>query len=139
MHGHAVVWLDSREARIFRFNATDAELERIKANSPFRKVHHKAGAIGSGHAHLNRDYFDRIVDAMRGVEEWLLVGPGSAKNELLAHIETHLPWLKAKMAGLEVMDHPTDGALVDHARRFFKAADRMRPNSPSAASRLPTA
>jgi hypothetical protein len=25
------------------------------------------------------------------------------------------------------MDHPTDGELVAHARRFFRAADQMTP------------
>jgi len=28
------------------------------------------------------------------------------------------------------MDHPTDGELLDHARRAFKAIDRMLPNTP---------
>ena len=139
MHSHAVVWLDSREAHIFRFNAQDVERERIKAHSPFRKVHHKAGVIGAGHLNLERDYFDNIVDALRGVEEWLVVGPGAAKNELVAHVETHISWLKAKLLGVEAMDHPADGELLHHPRRFFKAADRMRPNSPSVAGGPPSA
>ena len=139
MHSHAVVWLDSKEAHIYRFNAEDVELERIKAHSPFRKVHHKAGVIGAGHLHLERDYFDNIVDALRGVEEWLVVGPGAAKNEFLAHLEAHIPWFKAKLVGVEVMDHPTDGELLHHARRFFKAADKMRSNSPSVAGRSASA
>ena len=28
---------------------------------------------------------------------------------------------------VETMDHPTDGQLLEHARRFFRAADRMLP------------
>ena len=67
---------------------------------------------------------------MRGVQEWLLVGPSNAKNELLTHLDAHVPWLKAQMVGVESMDHPTDGELLDHARRVFKSVDRMRPNSP---------
>ena len=47
-HNHAIVWMDSKEARIFRFNATDVEHEHIKAHNPFRQVHHKAGVIGTG-------------------------------------------------------------------------------------------
>jgi len=31
--------------------------------------------------------------------------------------------------GVESADHPTDGELVAHARRFLKSADRMRPAS----------
>jgi stalled ribosome rescue protein Dom34 len=130
MHSHAVVWLDSREAHVYRFNAGDVDQQRLRAHSPFRKVHHKAGVVGAGHLHLERDYFDNIVDALRGVEEWLLVGPGPAKNQFLAHLDAHIPWLKAKMLAVEPMDHPTDGELLDHARRFFHGADRLRPNSP---------
>jgi stalled ribosome rescue protein Dom34 len=124
-HVHAVVWLDSREAHVFQFNAVDVEQQRIKAHLPFRKIHHKAGEIGAGKAHLDRDYFDRIADALRGCGEWLLSGPGTAKQELLNHVEGHMPHLRAKLIGVEASDHPTDGELLAHARRFFKAADRM--------------
>ena len=133
-HSHAVVWMDSKEAHVFRFNAEDVEHERIKSHNPFRKVHHKAGVIGAGHLQLDRDYFDHIIDALRGTNEWLLVGPGAAKDQLLHHVAAHVAWLKEKLVGVEAMDHPTDGELLAHARRFFKAADRMRANSPTLAS-----
>ena len=32
-----------------------------------------------------------------------------------------------RVVGVESADHPTDGVLLDHARRYFLAADRMRP------------
>ena len=133
-HSHAVVWMDSKEAHVFRFNAEDVEHERIRSHTPFRKVHHKAGVIGAGHLQLDRDYFDHIIDALRGANEWLLVGPGAAKDQLLHHVAAHVAWLKEKLVGVEAMDHPTDGELLAHARRFFKAADRMRANSPSLAN-----
>ena len=129
--GHAIVWMDSKEAHVYRFGAEDMQHQRIKAHSPFRKVHHKAGVIGSGKVHLDRDYYDHIISALRGVREWLLVGPGGAKSELLSHLDAHVPWLKAQLAGVESMDHPTDGELLDHAKRAFKAIDRMHPNSPA--------
>jgi stalled ribosome rescue protein Dom34 len=124
-HVHAVVWLDSREAHVFQFNAEDVEQERIKADLPFRKIHHRAGEIGAGKIHLDRDYFDRIADALRGSREWLLTGPGQAKQELLRHVEAHMPHLRAQLKGVEAADHPSDGQLLAHARRFFKAVDRM--------------
>ncbi|WP_289294454.1 translational machinery protein [uncultured Reyranella sp.] len=117
--------MDSKEAHIFRFNAVDAEGEVLKAHNPFRKVHHKAGAIGSGHAAIERDFLDRIVDAVRGTTSWLLVGPGQAKQALVRHLEEHLPHDLKRLAGIEAMDHPTDGELLAHARRAFKAIDRM--------------
>ena len=129
-HSHAIVWMDSKEAHVFRFNASDVEHARIKAHNPFRKVHHKAGVIGAGHMSLDAGFFDQILEALQGVTEWLLVGPSAAKNELAKHAEAHRPEQRHSLVGIETMDHPTDGELVDHARRAFKAIDRLRPNTP---------
>jgi len=130
-HSHAIVWMDFREARIFRFNAEDVEHEHLKAHNPFRKVHHKAGVIGAGRLALDTNFFDHIVDALRGTTEWLLVGPSGAKLELLRHIEQHMPWVRKTLVGVHAMDHPTDGELLAHARQAFKAIDRMLPNTPA--------
>jgi hypothetical protein len=130
-HNHAIVWMDSKEAHIFRFGAADVERERVKAHNPFRKVHHKAGVIGSGHMSLDASFFDHIIDGLRGTTEWLLVGPASSKLELLKHADQHMPQLRKSLMGIEPMDHPTDGELLDHARRAFKAIDHMLPNSPA--------
>jgi len=129
-HSHAIVWMDSSQAHVFRFNAQDVEAQRIKAHNPFRKIHHKAGVIGAGHIHLSHRYFDEILAALEGTEEWLLTGPGGAKDEMAAYLPNSPSEAKSKLMGVETSDHPTDGKLLDHARRFFKAADRMRPNSP---------
>lgn len=128
-HNHAIVWMDSKEARIFRFNAANVEAEHVKAHNPFKKVHHKAGVIGAGHLSLDTSFFDHIVDALRGTKEWLLVGPSGAKQELLRHLDSHMPWVRKTLVGVEAMDHPTDGELLDHARRAFKAIDRMQPQA----------
>lgn len=135
-HSHAIVWMDSREAHTFRFSPDDVEKQRISAHSPYRKVHHKAGTIGAGHTHLDHEYLKGIADSLHGVEEWLLIGPGGAKNELASHLQQHDADLRQKLLAVETADHPTDGALVDHARRTFKKLDKMRPNSP-AAGRMP--
>lgn len=127
---HAIVWIDTKEAHVLRFSLAEAESERIKSHGHFRKVHHKAGSIGAGHEHLDHRYFDEIAEGLHDVEEWLLVGPGGAKQELASYLERQLPALGRKLAGLEPADHPTEGELLDHARRAFKKIDRTRPNSP---------
>ncbi|WP_428667937.1 translational machinery protein [Reyranella sp.] len=129
-HSHAVVWMDFREAHVFRFGVEDVQKQRLKARNPYRKVHHKAGAIGGGHAHSDRAFFDETVEALAGVTEWLLVGPGVAKHDFLRHVGGHAQDLKAKLAAVETMDHPTDRELVDQARHFFKAFDKMQPYVP---------
>ena len=87
--------------------------------------------IGAGHVHLDHQYFEEIAAALTGVQEWLLTGPGTAKNELARHVEQHLPDLKRTLCGLQTSDHPTDGELVDQARWAFKSIDRMRSNTVS--------
>jgi stalled ribosome rescue protein Dom34 len=132
-HSHAVVWMDSKEAHVFRFDRDDVEKQRIKAHLPFRKIHHKAGVIGAGHVHLDHKYFDEIVEGLSGAQEWLLTGPSAAKDEFRNYLKASQSAFNGTLLGVEAADHPTDGQLLDHARRFFKAADQMRPNSPARA------
>jgi stalled ribosome rescue protein Dom34 len=126
---HAIVWIDSKEAHVLRFSRKEAESERVTSHNPFRKVHHKAGSIGAGHVHLDHGYFDEIAASLHEVREWLLVGPGVAKNELAMYVDRRLPDLHRKLLGVEPADHPTEGELLEHARRSFGSLDRMRPNS----------
>jgi len=129
-HKHAVVWIDSRQAHIFKFVREDVEEQRIKAELPFRKIHHKAGSIGAGHVRDDEHYFHSVIEAMTDAEEWLVVGPGEAKKDLVKHIEKHDPRLKAKLVGIEAADHPTDGELLEHARAVFNAVDKLRGTKP---------
>ena len=45
-HYHAVVWIDHREARVFHFNASDADKLVVHPDHPTRHLHHKANCIG---------------------------------------------------------------------------------------------
>jgi hypothetical protein len=62
---------------------------------------------------------------LEGSGEILLVGPATAKLELLRYIEKHDHALGAKIVGIETVDHPTDGQLVAYAKKYFKRVDRM--------------
>ena len=57
----------------------------------------------------------------------LFTGPAEAKHELVKHIDRHDPKLMKIIAGVETVDHPSDGQLVDHARHYLAATDRMKP------------
>jgi hypothetical protein len=57
----------------------------------------------------------------------LITGPANAKTELVKWIHQHEPRLMQIIVGIETVDHPSDGELVDHARHYFKAEDRMLP------------
>jgi hypothetical protein len=124
-HFHAVVWIDHHEARVFHFNADDSQREQVHPLHPVRHIHHKANSVGSGHSPEDQNFFSAVVEAIDGAGAVLITGPASAKHELVKHIDRHPSTLRARVAGVETLDHPSDGELVAHARQFFRAADRM--------------
>jgi hypothetical protein len=125
MHHHAVIWIDHREARVFHFNATDVEKLVLHPENPTRHLHHKANSIGSGNAAEDHAYLQAVWESVVDAGAILITGPANAKNELVKHIEQHDPKRRQLIAGVETVDHPSDGALVAHARKYFQAADRM--------------
>lgn len=125
-HYHALVWLDHRVAKVFHFNEEHSDRETVNSNHPHQNLHHKANAGGSGHAPVDKDYLERVTQTLSKSGAILVVGPGSAKTELHTHIKNVHPQIAAKISAVEAIDHPSDGALLAHARRFFRADDRMR-------------
>jgi len=126
-HYHAVVWIDHHEARVFHFNPEDVDKLVLRPHEPTRHIHHKANSIGSGHAAEDQEFLHAVAAAFADAHSVLIAGPANAKTELIKHIHRHDPALIDRIAGIETVDHPSDAALVAHARHYFKAADRMRP------------
>ena len=126
-HYHAIIWIDHREARVFHFSPTDVERLVVHPEHPTKHIHHKANSIGSGHAAEDHDYLQAVVKSVADAGAVLITGPANAKIELIRHIHRHDPGRMKVIAGVETVDHPSDGALVAYARKYFKAADRSRP------------
>jgi stalled ribosome rescue protein Dom34 len=122
---HAIVWIDHHEARVFHFGVDEADKVIVHPRNPVQHIHHKANEIGSGHAPEDQAFFHDVVQALGGAAAILLTGPANAKNELEKHIERHDPQLKARIKGIETLDHPSDGILLAHARKYFKTEDGM--------------
>jgi stalled ribosome rescue protein Dom34 len=126
-HYHAIVWLDHAEAKVFAFNADDVDVTVLHPHEHKAHIHHKANSIGSGKAATDPEYLHQIAQALNTAGEILIVGPGSTKLELIRHLQKHDPAVEKKVIGIETVDHPTDKQIVAHARKYFGAADRMRP------------
>ena len=124
---HAVVWIDHREARVFFFDRHKAIEIDITATKPDTHIHHKAGSMSGHRAPEDHAFLHEVVAALKAAREWLIVGPGSAKLELVKHIHKHDHELADRVVGIETADHPTDKQIVAHARTAFEAADAMRP------------
>ena len=125
-HYHALVWIDHQVAKVFHFNAEVSDLSTVNSTHPHQHLHHKANSIDSGHAPVDKEFLEKVTQSVAHAGAILIVGPASAKTELHTHIRHLHPQIAAKISAVETVDHPTDGELLAHARRFFVADDRMR-------------
>lgn len=126
-HFHAVVWLDHREARVFHFNADDADKARLRPHDRHPHLHHRAGTLGAGKLPDDHAFQKSVVDAVADAGEILVIGPGNAKTALMTYMQTHAPGVAKKVAHIETVDHPTDNQILAHARAYFSRADRLMP------------
>jgi hypothetical protein len=125
-HYHVAVWLDHSEARVFGIGREDAEQQVIRTHSHQRNLHHKANSRDSGHVPVDREFFERIAESLKGAGALLLTGPASAKTEFATFLREHHPHIAGRVSAVEPLDHPSDGMLIALARKFFRADDRMR-------------
>lgn len=114
---HAVVWMDHTEAHVLPFDADHVEPHRVKARS-----HHRRGSDRPGDAQA---FYADIQQALSGVSEVLLCGPAQSKQQFADWAQSHAPQLAQAIVGIESTDHPSDGQLVAHARKYFVKHDRM--------------
>lgn len=126
-HCHAVVWIDHREARVFHFNPTEVDELVLHPHDPTKHIHHKANSIGSGYAAEDQTFLEGVMAAIADAGAILVAGPANAKTELVKHIHRCHPKIMVAIAGVETVDHPSDGALVAYARKYFKASDLTSP------------
>lgn len=124
---HSIVWIDHQEAHIIQFNADTHENSTITTKSKHSNVHLKAGVLGSGNHSSDQNYLHEVAEAVAKTSEILIVGPGSAKLELLKHLNKHDPKVAEKVVGIDTVDHPSDGQLLAYAKKYFLRADKLRP------------
>jgi stalled ribosome rescue protein Dom34 len=124
-HYHAVVWLDHSEAHVMHFTAENVEKSVVHPTKPHAHLHAKSGSVGAGRQAEDKAYYHGVVEALKGSQEILVVGPAQAKLQLIKHIHAHDQGMADKIVGVETVDHPTDGQLVAYARKYFVARDQM--------------
>ena len=124
-HYHAVVWIDHKRARIIRFNVEEADRTLIR-DHVVRDLH--AHEKRTGHrTEENKPFFEDVAKAIADSGGILIVGPAQEKDFFAKFLAEKHPAIRSHVEGVEKADHPTDGELLDFARRYVKAADHMRP------------
>jgi stalled ribosome rescue protein Dom34 len=127
-HFHAVVWIDHKEARIFHFNVDKADRTEVR-DHVVRDLHSRENRTGH-RIEENKPFFEEVAKAIADAGSILIVGPAQEKDFFAKFLAEKHPAIRRYVEGVESADHPTDGELLDIARRTLKAADRMRPQSP---------
>lgn len=126
---HAVIWLDHQEAHVIHFSPSASEAETIKTKSNHKNLHHKRGSVSGAHSDADQAYLHEVIHAVSDVKEILIVGPGSAKLELMKHAGKHDAKVFEKIVGVETVDHPTDGQLLAFAKKYFVKVDNLKGDS----------
>jgi stalled ribosome rescue protein Dom34 len=122
---HVAVWIDHQEAKVFHVDPSDFDASKVQA--PGHHLHrHPQHTVEHEHPVDINGFFDQVCRTVENAQEILIVGPGSAKLELIKYVHKHKPALEPKIIGVETVDHPTDGQLVAHARKYFLAAGHAR-------------
>jgi hypothetical protein len=123
MSKYAIVWVDNEQAHVF--GVQPDKLDRSTIWSPLRRVHKRA-KVGDSRVPDDQGFLHEILVALTGVEELLVVGPSTAKLELLRYARQNDAALEAKIVGVESVERPGDAALVDYAQKYFAPTSSMR-------------
>jgi stalled ribosome rescue protein Dom34 len=124
-HYHAVVWIDHKWARVFHFNIDEADKTMVR-DHVVRDLHSRAPHTGH-RIEENKPFFEDVAKTIADADAILIVGPAQEKDMFAKFLAEKHPAIRTHVEGVEKADHPTDGELLDFARRYVKAADRMRP------------
>ncbi|NNG25592.1 translational machinery protein [Telluria aromaticivorans] len=116
---HAIVWLDQTEAHVIHFSRNAAESEVIKTTSQ----HKKDGVPGNNRAVESTGYMDDVAAALMPSKEILIVGPGQEKLHFIKHLNKSHAGIADKVVSVETVDHPSDGELLEYARKYFAKED----------------
>jgi len=122
---NAVVWLDHIKAIVIHFDKDAAESESLKTHST-----HAHPRQNHADTHANEDnntqFYTDIAGAIADSEQILVVGPAEEKTMFMKHLTSKTPAIAAKVKAVETVDHPSDGQLLAHARKYFVSAGGLQ-------------
>lgn len=124
MNSKVGLWIDHRKAVVVSLTAAVVKTVRIASHMKGH-VRFSGGVYGAA-AEDHRDrryteqlyrYYDRVVSQIRGAEVILIFGPGEAKGELRARLESDA--FGGRIACLETVDKMTDRQIAAKVRQHF--------------------
>ena len=115
---HAVIRIDHQSAQVLQFDAEHVQSQKIKAHTHHTRQH-------GSEVRTEHEFYGQAADALAGVQEVLVVGPGTGHTAFKSYCEKHRPEVARHIIASETVDHPTEAQLVALARKYFLRYDRM--------------
>ena len=109
---HAAVFLDHAHARILQFDAEHREAHQVRSHL------HPTAQHGSD-VRAVHEFFGHVCDSIDAVAEALVLGSRHGIADFERYVAKHRPATAQRIAGYDVVDHPTENQLVAQARQFF--------------------
>ncbi|MEJ0037727.1 MAG: hypothetical protein WDO68_16905 [Gammaproteobacteria bacterium] len=125
-HDNVLVWIDDKEARVFRFDVEGFDRASVRSAHPDRHVRRDTGRGSGFSAALSKSFFPRVAKALDDAGAILITGPANTKAELAEFLGRSWPQLAARVSGVASLDRPTNHALVSLVRDFFDGGTRQR-------------
>ena len=122
---NAVVWIDHTNAQVIHFDQDASASESLKTHSTHPHPHQR-----HGDTHANEDdnsrFYDDIAGALKDTAQILIVGPAEEKTAFMTYLTAKVPAVAEKIKAVETVDHPSNGELLNHARKYFVSAGGVK-------------
>ena len=119
-----VLWIDSREAKIFELVPSDVKKMHMKSHGHKHHTHPHGKQEAGQHHPDSEKFFKEVAETISTAKQVLVMGPGEGKVHFKAYVEKHFKGTLAKvLVGMETVDHPTENQILEKARSFFKEYD----------------
>lgn len=115
---NAVVWIDHTKAQVIHFDKDASESESLKTHSTHPHPHQRHGDTHSDEDDNSR-FYDDIAAALKDTAQILIVGPAEEKTAFMTYLKAKVPAVAEKIKAVETVDHPSNGDLLNHARKYF--------------------
>jgi len=114
------VWIDHREARIFHVTEDTFDEKTVATPQHIHRRHPKGESGAKEHPDDAKRFFHEVARSLEGSSHILILGPSTAKLELLQYLNRHDHPIAVCVVGIETVDHPTDPQVAAHVRTYFK-------------------
>jgi stalled ribosome rescue protein Dom34 len=121
MSMQVAVWLDQREAHVFHIGPDQIDEEMVRVPQHLHRKHPKLTQGAKEHPDDAKHFFKAICASLESAGQILIVGPSTAKLDLVRYIHKNEHVLEPRIVGIETVDHPSNGQLIAYAKTYFRA------------------